>query len=341
MHANYQVASPYLRLMLQADQKMHALLIEASDIDLNSVLKADYVGGDVINQIFEVLQAQGLESWVIKYADHLGVGSHGPLSFAALSAPNLRSAIDVVANFISIRSSGTQVQLRQNEQRLEYVLTDLTQQKLVGRWLIESKLLVIQRLIEAVIAHPLGAYAEVHFAYPKPAHHKAIDRLFNTQCKYASKESYLSIPLSWGEISSPLSDPDLYRSNLARCRELKLALETSKADVKHVVQTRLLNHFDRRLTNQARLDRIPNLDVLAAELFISPRTLIRKLSIQGTSFREILEQVRQNLAEHLLSNTYLTAAEISGLLGYQEPANFTRAFKRWTQRTPSDWRRNR
>lgn len=341
MDANYQVASPYLRLMLQADQKMHALLIETSGIDLNSVLKADYVSGNVINQIFEILQAQGLKSWVIQYADHIGVGSHGPLSFAALSAPNLRSAIDVVANFSSIRSSGTHVQLHQNEQRLKYVLTDLTQHTLVGRWLIESNLLVIQRLIETIIAHPLGAYAEVHFAYPKPPHHKSIDRLFNTQCKYAAEESYLSIPLSWGEISSPLSDPDMYRSNLAKCRELKLALETNTADVKHVVQTRLLNHFDRRLSNQARLEKIPNLDLLAAELFMSPRTLIRKLSAQGTSFREILEQVRQNLAEHLLSNTHLTAAEISGLLGYQEPANFTRAFKRWTKRTPSDWRRKR
>jgi AraC-like DNA-binding protein len=341
MQPNYQVASPYLRLMLQADQRMYTLLNEARGIDLNSVLKADYVSGDVINQIFEVLQAQGVESWVIQYADHLGVGSHGPLSFAALSAPNLRSAIDVVANFSSIRSSGTQVQLRQNDQRLEYVLRDLTQRTLVGRWLIESNLLVIQRLIEAIIAHPLGAYAEIHFAYPKPADHRAIDRLFNTQCKYAAQESYLSIPSSWGEISSPLSDPDLYRSNLAKCRELKLALETSKADVTHVVQTRLLNHFDRRLSKQARLDKIPNLDVLAAQLFMSPRTLIRKLSAQGTSFREILEQVRQNQAEHLLSNTYFTVAEISGLLGYQEPANFTRAFKRWTQRTPSDWRRSR
>ncbi|MFT5137588.1 MAG: AraC-like DNA-binding protein, partial [Arenicella sp.] len=326
MQPNYQVASPYLRLMLQADQRMYTLLNEARGIDLNSVLKADYVSGDVINQIFEVLQAQGVESWVIQYADHLGVGSHGPLSFAALSAPNLRSAIDVVANFSSIRSSGTQVQLRQNDQRLEYVLRDLTQRTLVGRWLIESNLLVIQRLIEAIIAHPLGAYAEIHFAYPKPADHRAIDRLFNTQCKYAAQESYLSIPSSWGEISSPLSDPDLYRSNLAKCRELKLALETSKADVTHVVQTRLLNHFDRRLSKQARLDKIPNLDVLAAQLFMSPRTLIRKLSAQGTSFREILEQVRQNQAEHLLSNTYFTVAEISGLLGYQEPANFTRAF---------------
>lgn len=327
--------------MLQADQKLQALINQTSGLDLNSVLSADYVSGKIINQIFDVLQRQGLESWVIQYSDQLGVGSHGPLSFAALSAPNLKSAIDVAANFSSIRSTGTGVQLRQNEQRLEYVVSDLTQRKLVGRWLIESNLLVIQRLIETIIAHPLGDNAQVHFAHPKPTHHKSLDRLFNTRCHYDAQENLLSIPLSWGDISSPLSDPDTFRSNLAKCRDLKLALQARNTDVKHLVQTRLLNHFDRRVSNEARSDKIPNLNTLAAELCMSPRTLIRKLSAQDTSFRSILEQVRQNLAEQLLSNTYLTAAEISALLGYQEPANFTRAFKRWTKLTPSDWRRKR
>ncbi len=68
------------------------------------------------------------------------------------------------------------------------------------------------------------------------------------------------------------------------------------------------------------------------------RTLQRRLKAEGFTFQEILDATRQDLSEHYLHNTKLTAPEISYLLGYQEPRSFFRAFRSWTGRTPMDVR---
>jgi AraC-like DNA-binding protein len=138
---------------------------------------------------------------------------------------------------------------------------------------------------------------------------------------------------------SPLSDEDTFRANLAKSRELKMMLSRDRSDVAHLVNTLLRSHFDRRLSNTAIHPDIPSLERLANELAMSKRTLIRKLSKQGTSYKGILEAIRHELAEMLLKTTHLTAAEIAFKLGYHEAANFGRAFRRWTGISPAAWRR--
>ena len=73
---------------------------------------------------------------------------------------------------------------------------------------------------------------------------------------------------------------------------------------------------------------------------MAPRTLHRHLKSEGTSYRQILENVSHTIASQQLTNTSITVEEISLLLGYIDVANFRRAFKRWTGMTPSDYRTN-
>ena len=72
---------------------------------------------------------------------------------------------------------------------------------------------------------------------------------------------------------------------------------------------------------------------------MSPRTLRRKLTEAGTSYRALQDEVRQALAEELLSTGALTVSDVALRLGYAEAASFIRAFKRWTGRTPSAYLR--
>jgi AraC-like DNA-binding protein len=73
---------------------------------------------------------------------------------------------------------------------------------------------------------------------------------------------------------------------------------------------------------------------VASKLAISNRTLQRRLRVEGTTFQEVLDEFRQELACHYLSATDYTSAEISFLLGYEEPNSFFRAFRAWTGQTP-------
>lgn len=80
---------------------------------------------------------------------------------------------------------------------------------------------------------------------------------------------------------------------------------------------------------------------VAAKLAISNRTLQRRLMEEGTTFQEVLDGLREELARHYLSVTDYTSAEISFLLGYEEPNSFFRAFRAWTGQTPEIVRANR
>lgn len=80
---------------------------------------------------------------------------------------------------------------------------------------------------------------------------------------------------------------------------------------------------------------------VASKLAISNRTLQRRLREEGITFQEVLDELREELARHYLSATDYTSAEISFLLGYEEPNSFFRAFRAWTGQTPEIVRANR
>ncbi len=340
MPNDYQMSSAYLRLILQGSEEVAELVIDTFGPEIIETSKSDYISGSLVNKMYEAFAAKGLDSWIIDHGSQLGVGSHGPLGFAALSAPNLEIALETLSEFLVIRTTGFKPELRKSNNRFEFILHDRTDHPIAGRWIIEAGFLVVYKLIETLLGHSLGDNANLTFTFPRIKDHKKLENYFRLRCKYKAAVNSLSIPSSWLEISSPLSDPDTFRSNIAKCRELKLALSEDKSDVLNLVSTRLQNHFDRRISNQNASEKIPSLETLADELAMSPRTLIRKLDRQNTSYKNILEQIRFDQAKHLLKQTHLTAAEISGKLGYQEPANFGRAFKRWSGQTPSNWRRD-
>ena len=77
---------------------------------------------------------------------------------------------------------------------------------------------------------------------------------------------------------------------------------------------------------------------MASALNLSLRSLQRKLREENTSYKEILEETRRDLANKYIQNSRLTISEISFLLGFSEISNFSRAFKRWNGRPPSEFR---
>lgn len=77
---------------------------------------------------------------------------------------------------------------------------------------------------------------------------------------------------------------------------------------------------------------------VASRLHMSGRTLRRRLACEGTSFREILDDSRNELAKGYLRETRLSIAEVGGLLGFEDAANFRRAFRRWNGCSPQDFR---
>ena len=90
--------------------------------------------------------------------------------------------------------------------------------------------------------------------------------------------------------------------------------------------------------NESDVLQLPSSDVLAKQLDMSEQTLRRKLSAEGTSYQQIKDNLRQELANKLLSNRALNIATISKQLNFSEPRAFTRAYKQWTGMNPKEYR---
>lgn len=77
-----------------------------------------------------------------------------------------------------------------------------------------------------------------------------------------------------------------------------------------------------------------SMQAVCKKLGLSTRTLQRRLQAEGSSFQKILDELRNSLAQHYLRNSSMSGAEISFLLGFEDPNSFVRAFQTWTGSTP-------
>lgn len=127
----------------------------------------------------------------------------------------------------------------------------------------------------------------------------------------------------------PQADPNTTRVFERQCREL-LDGRLSRVGVAGQVRSRILH--DQRS--------FPSMQTIADELHLDPRTLRRKLTDEGTSYRELIAGVRRTRAEQMLA-TDVSIEAIARQLGYAETASFTHAFTRWTGLAPSEFRRSR
>ncbi len=83
---------------------------------------------------------------------------------------------------------------------------------------------------------------------------------------------------------------------------------------------------------------VPSLSEVASELAMSERSIQRSLGEEQTSFRQLVDEVRKNLAIEHLSRPGTSATDVAFLLGFSEPSAFTRAFRRWTGAAPTEFR---
>lgn len=82
----------------------------------------------------------------------------------------------------------------------------------------------------------------------------------------------------------------------------------------------------------------PSAEHIAEALGMSPRTLARRLTDEGTTHKKLLDELRNDLAQRYLADPALSIAEVAFLLGFSEPSAFHRAFRRWTGTTPAEAR---
>ncbi len=347
MPAKHQFATAYIKLILAADPGLSAQIrphfTELSD----QALAADYVDGELIERLFPALERAGVSSIALQFDKQLYFTSHGPLGFAALSAPDLRTALNIIVQFSAIRSTLFTTTFHEDPTGLKIVTRVQSTTPLVQRWLSEISVSVARSIIEAVMSYDVGSQVHIQFAHRAPVYADQLDSLFGTRCKYGQSETAISIPTAWGDARCPTSDASSFLDNLQKCRHLLIQLNTELSSLKRVTQhlehffaSRYAQHVGNELYGIRDASPPPSLPNLADSLAVSTRTLARRLEAQGSSYKAVLQATRNQHATRWLQATHLSIEEIAHLLGYQESANFTRAFKSWHGLAPAQWRKH-
>lgn len=170
---------------------------------------------------------------------------------------------------------------------------------------------------------------ELWFDYPEPEYFAAYrERL--PACRFDMGANQICFPAA--QLARRIQTGDPVLAQLAKekmMRELEARRQQGKADILALLQPLLVRGPDG----------YPDMEAVCAQLFMSTRTLKRKLQRAGSSFQVLLDEVRRQDAVRLLGNSAHRIEDIAAWMGFGEPSNFTHAFRRWTGMTPSEWRR--
>jgi AraC-like DNA-binding protein len=148
------------------------------------------------------------------------------------------------------------------------------------------------------------------------------------QVRFAAADYALTMEAAQLALPCRSADPRLFRIVKAYCDEAlarSRQAESFRAQVEHLVAGLLP-------TGTATTAHV------AATLGVSERSLSRRLAEDGTSFREIVQQQRRQMAHRYLDDPAIRPTQVAYLLGYAQPSAFSHAFRRWTGVSPAAYR---
>ncbi len=168
---------------------------------------------------------------------------------------------------------------------------------------------------------------KVDFAWNSPKNKAEYDRIFGQHLNFNRDENRLYLRAEDAQlpvIGYNRELQEVFRSLLQKALDEAQDLETTSSQVKRILAEKFRDH-------------LPSLHEISDQLHVTSRSLQRKLKEENTSYQELTDELRKNLALGLLRSHKYTINEIAYRLGYAEPSVFRRAFKRWTGNNPSKY----
>lgn len=270
-----------------------------------------------------------------EYGLKLRLTAHGSMGFALMSSPTLKQAIELTSQFFNMRLKDYRINCYEENhlsiiefQQTHPVVSQYPEQgEKLRRFFYECLMIGIVQTAQTLAEHDFSE-VELHVDWPEPPYHQNfLHQLpiitFNTE------QNHIRYPSTILNLPTKMADSMAYQQALAQCEAEQLRFSETIQDIGLKVKTEL------KLIPQKGY---PSLDTVAERLHTSNRTLRRKLDEAGYSYLRILDEVRYEEAKSLLLNSNMEIQEIAIYLGYLQPANFARAFKKWCGISPKKFR---
>ncbi|MCJ8168960.1 AraC family transcriptional regulator GliR [Atopomonas sediminilitoris] len=323
----------YLRQAEQLGIDSQAAIARAGiDADLLSD-NSQRISGEALEKLLLDLIEQGQDPlFGLHSAQFVQPGSWSVLGYITMNCATIGQAIERIAPYEKLVGDMGTSHIEPHDKAIFLYWQCRHQHPLVRRHMVEN-VLASWLLYARWIADMHRSPAEVWLEHPQPegTDHADYEALFGCPVLFAQNKSGLLIPHEY--LQAPMRQAD---ANLLRTLEEHALSLMAELDDEEPLPVRVKNTLRLLLK-----DGLPRKEKVAERFNMTVRTLQRHLQQADTSYQSILDQLRQELAEHYLLQTDLAIQDIAQYLGFSEPRSFHRSFKTWTGQTPGDYRQNR
>ncbi|MCK0106591.1 AraC family transcriptional regulator [Marinobacter sp. S0848L] len=275
------------------------------------------------------LQIAKNEAFGLRLGQRLTSPTHGALGFLVNSSPDLLTALQAFQAYLPTRMNLARLDLIIEGEWLELsceYAVDLEEELL--RLLSEIFTVIFFDTAEFIVGRPLRE-AYIDFMHPEPAYSARYTDHIPAAIGFGADAYVLRVPLEICKAPNASANHESYVMALRHCEAMLAQLNPNKSTCTYQVQKMILSHPPGVLSEEE----------LAAALFICKRTLARRLKQENTSFRKVRDEILSQQAIGYLLDSQLPVEAIAELLNYHDSANFRRAFKRWFNLTPGQYRR--
>ena len=327
MHMNAEWAGEAVAWL---DRHGHAVqpLLETLHIDRNDLTYGRRIAAAHFAAILDFGEARtGDEYFGLHRGSEFHLRSGGVLAYLAACADNLDDAVLHLKRYASVVCSGFTIELERDADAVRVLLQVSDTVWSRCRHLSEFFLARTVRAGRLVTGSHFRPFA-VQFAHSRGMPDLECQRYFGCEVGFAAGLDAIEMPTDVLALPIPTADDRL--GLLLRSYADGLLQQGRPVDTDSLVG-KATSVIARRLSSGDVSVR----DV-AGRLHMSERTLRRRLRESGLSFSDLVKRVRRDLADEWLQHGEFTVKHISYLLGYSDAAAFSRAYKRWTGRTPGE-----
>ncbi|RJG13721.1 AraC family transcriptional regulator [Pseudomonas cavernicola] len=276
-----------------------------------------------------LLQTSGDPLFGLHSGHFVQPGSWSVLGYITMNCATLGEAMSRIVPYEKLVGDMGVSRLEPADDHLRLIWTCRHQPAEIRRHMVEN-VLTSWLLYARWIADMNHSPREVWFEHAQPAGTtlSEYETVFGCPVRFEQSVNALLVPLEY--LSVPLRQAD---ANLLRTLEEHALTLIAGLDEGEPLPLRVKNALRLLLK-----DGLPRKERVAEKFEMTVRTLQRHLQQAGTSYQEILDQLRQELAEHYLTRSELPVQDIAHYLGFTESRSFHRSFKSWTGMTPGEYR---
>jgi AraC-like DNA-binding protein len=260
------------------------------------------------------------------------LSTYGMYGFAILCCPDFRKAMEFARQYHALAAPLATIDFDEREGFATWTIepkVEAATNPQLYRFIAEMQIGIHISLMRDIIG-PSFVPVEVCLSYSEAEDFFLPADQLECRVRFTSLANRIAFKSVWLDQAATLSNRTTYPTIVALCDDLLDDLELRIGAVGKIRAILL-----RDITNP------PTFAAIAKLLDANERSLRRHLQQQGVSFRDLLDELRAQIALKYLRTTKLANEQIALALGFSDAANFRRAFRRWTNRTPSEMRSKR